>query len=106
MAYPLCVLENSADLLKEIVKICADKKIGLIVMGESKNFKMEDNAVMSDIRNFGLNLQKSVSIPIEYYPEFMTSEQAERIQGKNKMLDASAAAIILQGYLDRSHLKS
>ena len=34
-------------------------------------------------------------------PEFMTSAQAERLQGKNDKIDASAAALILQSYLDR-----
>jgi hypothetical protein len=36
-----------------------------------------------------------------YEPEFMTSVQASRITGENDMLDASAAALILQSYLDK-----
>jgi RNase H-fold protein (predicted Holliday junction resolvase) len=35
-------------------------------------------------------------------PEFLTSVQAEKITGKNDMHDASAAAIILQSYLDKN----
>ena len=34
-------------------------------------------------------------------PEFMTSVQAERLQGKNAKSDSSAAALILQAYLDK-----
>jgi RNase H-fold protein (predicted Holliday junction resolvase) len=38
---------------------------------------------------------------VHFEPEFMTSVQAERWQGKSILTDASAAAIILQSYLDR-----
>ena len=38
-------------------------------------------------------------------PEFLTSHQAQKIQGKNDLLDASAATIILQSYLDRKEFK-
>jgi RNase H-fold protein (predicted Holliday junction resolvase) len=38
---------------------------------------------------------------IHLEPEYLTSHQAQHIQGVNKMLDASAAAIILQSFLDK-----
>ena len=37
-------------------------------------------------------------------PEFMTSVAAERFQGKNDMHDASAAALILQSFLDKQNI--
>ena len=63
-------------------------------------------------------LEKLTHKKVEYEPEFLTSVQAGRRKGRrqdgsrgtgaraesrreNEMLDASAAAIILQSYLDR-----
>jgi RNase H-fold protein (predicted Holliday junction resolvase) len=40
-------------------------------------------------------------LPISYEPEFLTSQQAARITGENEKNDASAAAIILQSYLEK-----
>jgi RNase H-fold protein (predicted Holliday junction resolvase) len=42
-----------------------------------------------------------IGFKVVFEPEFMTSVQASQITGENKMLDASAAAIILQSYLNR-----
>ena len=46
--------------------------------------------------------KNETKLEIFFEPEFMTSAQAEQIQGKNDMHDASAATIILQSYLDKN----
>ncbi|MBU6427353.1 Holliday junction resolvase RuvX [Patescibacteria group bacterium] len=99
-ALPLSVLENTSELVAEVDKIAKDNEAAEIVIGESRNYKGEPNAIFEDADKFKLTLEKrGFTVYLEL--EFMTSIQAERIQGKNKMLDASAAAIILQSYLDR-----
>jgi RNase H-fold protein (predicted Holliday junction resolvase) len=45
-------------------------------------------------------LKKETGLNIVFHPEFLSSVQSEKIQGKNDLTDASAAAIILQSYLD------
>lgn len=99
-AMPLQVLENSDRTISEICGICEKKKIDTIIVGESKNFKQEDNEIMREIKIFVEKLAMESGLPVVLHPEFMTSAEAERLQGKNKMLDASAAAIILKSYLD------
>ena len=44
---------------------------------------------------------EELDLTVSLEPEFMTSQQASRLQGENDKLDASSAAIILQSYLDR-----
>jgi len=44
-------------------------------------------------------------LSVAYENEFMSSMQASRIQGYNKKQDASAAAIVLQSYLDKHRTK-
>lgn len=101
MAFPKAVFENNKTLLQNIVDLCGTENIKTIVLGESKKLSGEPNPLMEDIANFKKALAESVSIPIFLEPEFFSSAEAERLQGKNDMLDASAAAIILKSFLDK-----
>ncbi len=101
MAFPDSVLDNDKNIFDNLSKICDEKGIGEIVVGESKKLNGEDNVIMADIKKFIEELKKITGRSIHLEPEFMTSIQASRIQGENKMLDASAATIILQSFLDK-----
>jgi putative Holliday junction resolvase len=102
MAFPLQVLENNKLAIPTLSKIIKEKGVVLVVIGESKDFQMKDNPVMEAVRVFENLLSIESGVEIDYEPEFLTSHQAHHIQGKTKMLDASAATIILQSYLDRA----
>ena len=99
-ALPLSVIPNSEDLLNEIVKICKEQNVGTVVVGESKDFSGEVNNIMKEIAPFVKSLEEKLDLPVHMHPEFLTSKEAEQLQGKNDMLDASAAALILKSYLD------
>lgn len=99
-ATPLIVLENTEDLITQIEKICKEQSIELIVVGDSKDFDFKENKIMEEIKPFVESLKSKLDIPIHMHPEFLTSQQAEHIQGKNEMHDASAGALILQSYID------
>ena len=99
-AFPLSVLENGEDLIDQISKICKDNNIGEIVVGESKDFEQKQNEIMKEITPFVEALKNATELPIHMHPEFMTSMEADRLQGNNKMHDASAASLILKSYLD------
>ena len=105
LAFPKSVLSNTDSLVDEIKKICAEENISGVVIGESRDLDGTPNPLMKDIEIFMEELKKEINIPLYLEPEFLTSHQAQKIQGKNKMLDASAAAIILQSYLDRKQYK-
>jgi putative Holliday junction resolvase len=103
-ALPYSVIPNSQalslGLANKIEKTAIENNVKEIVMGESKDYKGQSNKIMVGI----LELKKQLEIKgftIHLEPEFMTSVQAERLQGKNAKSDASAAAIILQAYLDK-----
>jgi putative Holliday junction resolvase len=102
-ALPVSVIENNEDLLNKVIKIAKDYDVQIIVMGESRNYKGEVNPIFFASMEFKKQLEAQ-EFTVHLEPEFMTSVQAERWQGKNDMLDASASAIILQSYLDRSDL--
>lgn len=99
-AFPVVVLQNSDKLIADISKICKENSVAEVVVGESKDFASKDNDIMKEIAPFVADLKKALHLPVHMHPEFMTSVEAERLQGKNAMHDASAAAIILKSYLD------
>jgi putative Holliday junction resolvase len=110
MAFPYATVKSGAGALAEIAALVKKEGIGGIVIGESRNFKGEENEVMEDIEEFKKDLALLTSVPVEYEAEFLSSAAAARqFEGdfgrggkpSQEKLDASAAAVILQSYLDR-----
>ena len=99
-ALPFSVIVNSAVLIHEIEKIAELQKTKEVVLGESRKYDMTANKILPEIEAFKKHLEDEGFL-VHLELEFMTSMQARRHQGKNEMTDASAAALILQAYLDR-----
>ena len=100
-ALPLVVVKNTELAIKEVEEIARQHEVTEIVIGESRNYKQEPNAIFEEADTFRQQLE-AAGFKVYLELEFMTSVQAERLQGKNDLSDASAAALILQSYLDRS----
>lgn len=96
---PRVVLENNENLINEINRLCEDWQIERIVVGESRDYKGEPNSIHKEAEEFVRALE-GTGRTVEFHPEFLTSVEAERLQGANEMLDASAAALILKSYID------
>ena len=103
-AMPLNVLSSSKNLLQEVLEIIKENKAEEIVMGESRDYKGKANAVLAKSLEFKKQMEAE-GLKVHLEPEFMTSENAERLQGKHDMLDASSAALILQSFLDKRNIK-
>ena len=100
MAFPREVLANDGALLASTVKLARDEGVSAIVIGESKTLAGEPNPIQADIERFARALEGELGLPVHFEPEHFTSHQAHHIQGKVEKLDASAAALILQSFLD------
>jgi len=98
-ALPFMTLKASAKLADEIAGIAAENAAKDVVLGESRDYNMAPNKIMPAILELEKEL-KERGLKTHFQPEFMTSVQAERLQGKNDKSDSSAAALILQSYLD------
>lgn len=105
MAFPKVVFENNAELISKIVAYCGENTVEAVVIGESKDYKGEDNKISPKIISFKRDLSSAIKIPISLEPEFMSSMQVEKTFGKTDMLDASAASIILQTFLDKEKVR-
>ena len=92
-AFPRVVLQNTKTVFEEIKKICGDENIAKIVVGMPISFSGDKSAQAEKVERFGEELEMFLSIPVEYENEIFTTKI-----GRN---DTSAAALILQGYLDK-----
>ena len=101
MAFPRSVIQNDKRAIEIIIALVKSEKVESIVVGESKNNNGEKNTIFDASKVFAEKLSDITGIPFLFEPELYTSAEAERLQGKNDMLDASAAAIILKSYLDK-----
>lgn len=100
IATPYETINNDESITAEIKNLCKEKDVETIVIGESKQLSGADNPVMKKIRTFKKALEEKTGLPVIYIPEFFTSAQARRQPEAKKNVDGSAAAIILQSYLD------
>lgn len=100
-SYPYSVVKNTPLAIKEISAICRKEEVEAIVIGESLNYKGLANPVKDQADNFIEKLKKEINLPVNLQNETLTSAEAERIIGKDEMLDARAASLILKSYLEK-----
>ena len=107
MAFPNTVLKNNDSLLDEIEKIVDKHEVKEIVIGDPG-----DNEFAKSVNVFIIKLTERLFLPIHKEAEFMTSlhvdmfTKTKPIARKTKQKveakkDDSAAALILQRYLDK-----
>ena len=99
-ALPKEVLANDEKLIQAIYSLAKEVGAEAIIIGDSKDYKGKDNLIMEKIAPFKGELE-ALGLQVVFEPEFMTSFAAQRFQGKNALHDASAAALILQSFLDK-----
>ena len=103
IAFPKEVLQNDAMLLPHLLDLIKAERVSEIVIGHSLDNKGEENPIMKGARLLGENLKTQAELPVSLEPEFYTSKEAERIQGETDVSDASAAAIILNSFLQKKN---
>ncbi|MCH7597651.1 Holliday junction resolvase RuvX [Patescibacteria group bacterium] len=113
VAFPKEIIKNDDELVSYIADLAEKENISRIVIGQSTNYHGEDNPIMKRIHQFKEALEERLSVPIDFEVEFLTSAEAKRQPRESDILrsrkpkvrrhvDASAAAIILQSFLDKN----
>lgn len=103
MAFPHTVVPNDAALIKYIEAVVAKEHVEQIIIGHSLNREGNPNTVHAAVEELMLDITLAIGIPVELEPEQYTTQEAIRLQGRNEKTDASAAAIILNSYIMRTH---
>ena len=92
-----------------LLKICADRNVGGIVLGLPVNMNGTEGPRAQATRAFLRNLTPLTAIPVVLWDERLSTAAAERAmleadlsrRKRAEKIDAAAAAFILQGALDR-----
>ena len=100
---------SEKDLITQLETIISKNDIEILVLGLPINMKGEDTAQTMKVRNFK-EILSTLRIPIVYEDERLSSVSAINLlmlqnvkTGHNKPeIDKTAAAIILQQYLDKN----
>ena len=118
LAFPYKIIPNNLELIDTIHNICGQEEVSAIVLGESHDLSGNPNKIMGSIEEFKKNIEIELEIPVFFQKEFMTTIEArghigkdsnnakKTTKAKQKEADASAAALILQRYLDKKNNKN
>ena len=100
--------EPFADFLVRLKELLREKEISLILVGLPRNMDGSYGPAAPKVQEFVAALKDAVTVPIKTWDERLTTVQAQKflIQGKvrrderKQKVDKTAAAILLQSYLD------
>jgi putative Holliday junction resolvase len=93
------------DRLKRLIQ---EKEVELILIGMPRNMDGSYGPAAAKVQEFVAVLKETIAVPIKTWDERLTSTQANRLlvqadvkrKDRKEKVDAAAAAILLQSFLD------
>ena len=100
--------EPFADFLARLKQLLTEKQVDQILIGMPRNMDGSYGPAALKVQEFVAVLKETIGIPIKTWDERLTSAQANRMliqaevrrDKRKQRVDAAAAAILLQSYLD------
>ena len=97
--------------VQALAGIVHEQEVAEIVIGLPLSLSGDETDWTAEVREFGAKLAQRTGVPVNYLDERMTSVQAEKTvrslglkrseREQKERVDAAAALLILQAYLDR-----
>jgi putative Holliday junction resolvase len=114
-ARPLTVLERGRKLAtttREIAALCARHEVETVVVGLPLSMSGELGTKAREVRAFVIRLRLDVPVPVVEWDERLTTVAAERalLEGglrgerRRQVVDQTAAALILQSWLEHRRM--
>jgi putative holliday junction resolvase len=99
---------NMREDLSHLVNLVAEKKAGLILMGNPIHMSGKEGRQAEYTKDFAERLKEKTGLPIVYWDERLTSVEAGRvlrdsgisIEKRARAVDRLSAVILLASYLD------
>ena len=109
VASPLCVLPSQKNLPQDIAQVIEREEVGAVVLGLPLNMNGSEGPQARKVKAFAERLQEHIRVSIFFQDERLSSFGArEKLEAtglakarKRSLIDAVAAAEILQSFLDR-----
>lgn len=110
IASPVGVIQvgDRAQVFKQVLRHIEEQEAGKLIIGLPLHMNGDEGIEAARARDFARQLSKLTKIPIDFMDERLTSVEADRLmqeagvkrEKRKAKIDARAAAIILQTYLD------
>jgi putative holliday junction resolvase len=114
IASPFTIIERTGEPqdTNKIIEIVRQNEVEIIIAGLPVSMNGSIGHQAEKVKSFVENLVASISIPVEYRDESLTTLEARRLmqltrkkkQREKEKDDAIAAAFLLQGYLDENRV--
>ncbi|MCW5559854.1 MAG: Holliday junction resolvase RuvX, partial [Verrucomicrobiae bacterium] len=97
-----------ADFLARLKTLIREQEVELIVVGMPRNMDGSYGEAAARVREFVTVLKDSITVPLETWDERLTTVLAQRFLSEGRVrktqrrekVDKTAAALLLQSYLD------
>jgi putative Holliday junction resolvase len=115
LARPLLTLTRASKTedFDALEALCREHAIEQVIVGLPKTLRGEEGPQAQRVRRYAIELQAALNLPIDFWDERYSSVDAqERLASSSRKprakgaIDAAAAAVILQDYLDAQHPES
>ncbi len=114
IASPIATIDARKDVAKELRELVEKYAVSRLIVGLPVGMSGREGPQAAEVRGIADELGKSLGVEIVYSDERLSSSVANQAligqgtrRGKRKQqIDAMAAAVILQGYLDNERWKS
>ncbi len=108
LSSPWGLVEQGSKSIVEIGKIVRETGAVAIVAGLPTGMSGREGAQAAETRRFAIEVEQELGLPLSYWDERLTSSQAERMlidagmrrKDRRGEIDALAASLMLQNYLD------
>jgi len=99
-------------VLAELVRLARENRVEELIMGFPRNMDGTEGPRAELCRDFAARLEEAAGLPVRLWDERRTTVDAHRIlfeagqdgRKRKKTVDAVAASLILEGYLDYKRL--
>ncbi len=99
---------NRDKAIIDLVRLCKENEVGQLVVGLPRNMDGTEGTRAELCRAFGVNLGEATGLPVTMWDERRTTVEAHNIlsqhnyhgQKRKNTVDAVAASLILEGYLN------
>ncbi|HTH92942.1 MAG TPA: Holliday junction resolvase RuvX [Candidatus Paceibacterota bacterium] len=98
-AFPKMIVK-AEEAVAEIAGLCQQESVGTIVIGKSVASNGAENDIVALAESFKEKIHGVTGLPVYFQEEGFSTVEAHRYQVDAGNRDDSAAAIILQRYLD------
>lgn len=108
LASPLQTLDVTERIKDDIVKVLSEQTASALVVGLPRGMQGQDTAQTEVVRQFIAELKPSISVPVYWQDEALTSHlsklelNTKKAQHSKGEVDALAATYILEDYLQNS----